>query len=131
MKKKLSIIYQYYLLVGFKNAYLDALLTMALFIGLHLFILQEILIRVASIKKESGYISIFLSSGFVLYFCFGILLISLFIYTRQKLLETKFNRSDLKRGISKLLIYFGILFIVLLIMQNSPLLAQASACAIY
>ena len=57
MKKNLSIIYQYYLLKGIKYSYLDALLTMVYFIGIHIFITQEIILM-TPIKKNSFYISI-------------------------------------------------------------------------
>lgn len=117
MKKKLSLIYQYYLLKGIKHAYLDALLTMVFFIGLHIFILQEIISRIGPKKKNSLHISIFLSPNFPFLFCFGIMFISYFIFTREKLLEKKYSYTIIKKYVLKLFIYLAMLFILLLLIQ--------------
>lgn len=119
MKKRLSLIYQYYLLKGIKYAYLDTLLTMVLFIALHIFILQEIITRIGTIKKNSFYISIFLSANFAFVFCFGIMFISFFIFTRGKLLETKYSNTIIKKFVLKLFIYLAILTILLWLIQYS------------
>ncbi len=96
---------------------MDTLLTMIFIIGLHLFLLQEIFLRVVSIRKESPYTPIFLSSKFVLLFSFGLSLISIFVYKKQQLVKIKYNKTDLKKGMSKITIYVAILFIVLLLLQ--------------
>ena len=117
IKERLSLIYQYYLLKGIKYAYHDTLLTMVFFIGLHIFILQEIISRIDQIKKNSLYISIFLSPDFPFLFCFGIMFISFFIFTKEKLLEKKYSYTIIKKYVLKLFIYLAILFIFLLLLQ--------------
>ena len=116
MKKNLSIIYQYYLLKGIKYSYLDALLTMVYFIGIHIFIIQEIILM-TPIKKNSFYISILLSANFPFLFCFGIMFISFFIFTRGKLLEKKYSYMIIKKYVLKLFIYLVVLTILLFLIQ--------------
>ena len=118
MKKRLSLIYQYYLLKGIKYAYLDTLLTMVFFIGLHIFIIQEIILRMAPISKNSFYMSIFLSTNFPFLLSFGAMIISFFIFTRQKLLEKKYSYMIIKKYVLKLLIYLVTLSILLLLIQK-------------
>ena len=117
MKKILSIIYQYYLHKEFTFSYLDALLTMTLLISIHIFILEELLIKLVSTKNKPA-IVILQNSNFSLILGFGLVLFFFIFYGKKKLLENKYNKSDLKPGIQKLLIYFGLLFIVLIILQN-------------
>ena len=116
MKKKLSIIYQYYLSKGITHAYIDTLLTMVYFIGIHIFIIQEIILM-TSIEKNSFYISILLSSKFPLLFCFGIMFISFFIFKREKLLEKKYSYMVIKKYVLKLFIYLAVLTILFFLIQ--------------
>jgi hypothetical protein len=113
MIKKLSFIYQYYMSVGLRHSYLDTLLTLSFFVGLHLFIIQEILRKFISVKHESAFSSFFLSSRFAVLFCFGILLISFFVYPKQKLLTVKFERPKVRSQIMKLIIYGGVLLVII------------------
>lgn len=117
MRKIFSIIYQYYLLKEFKYSYLDTLLTMVLLISIHVFILEELLIKLDFKNKST--IVLFQNGNFSLLLSFGLTLFFFIFYSKKKLLEKVYNKSDLKTGIQKLLIYFGALFIVLLILQNT------------
>ena len=118
MKKNLSIIYQFYLQKKLAFPYLDALLTMTLIIAAHVFILEELLIKFVSLKNKQA-IAELQKSNFSLILGFGIVLFFFIFYSKKKLLEKKYKKSDLKTGLQKLLIYFGVLFIILLILQNS------------
>lgn len=116
MKKLLSIIYQYYLLKEFTYSYLDALFTIAFLIIIHIFILKELLIKLVSIKNNPPTVLLQIDH-FSPIFGLGIVLFLSIFYGKKKLLEIKYPFSDLKIGIQKLLIYFSLLFIFLIILQ--------------
>jgi len=118
MKKNLSIIYQFYLQKKFTFSYLDALLTITLLIVAHVFILQELLIKFVSPKNKQA-IAELQKSNLSLILGFGIVLFFSIFYSKKKLLEKKYKITDLKTRIQKLIIYFGVLFIILLILQHS------------
>jgi hypothetical protein len=118
MKKNLSIIYQFYLQKKLTFSYLDTLLTMTLLIVAHVFILEELIIKFVSPKNKQA-IAELQKSNFSLILGFGIVLFFFMFYSKKKILEKKCKKTDLKTGIQKLIIYFGVLFIFLIILQNT------------
>ena len=116
MKKLLSIIYQYYLIKEFTYSYLDALLTITFLISIHIFILQE-LVNFFLAKSKPPIVLLHVDN-FSPIFGLGILLFLFIFYRKKKLVEKKYSISYLKTRIEKLVLYFGILFIFLILLQN-------------
>lgn len=117
MKKQLSLIYQYYLLTGLPKPYMATLFLEVLFITIHFSIFLEIISKINLAKKWTFFNSDLFQNRLIVFLGFLILVIFLILYKKEKLLEYHFEKNELKRGISILLIYFGFLFITLLVLQ--------------
>ncbi len=106
MKKQISCIYQYYKLYNFRWPYIRSIASYTLLIAVHLFLLQNILSSTKITKDWVDFNNVFLNLHFIEIFIFVAIIFFLSIFSRNKLLEIKFDELAVKRRFYKLGQYF-------------------------
>lgn len=111
MKKKLSVIYQFFVSIKIRNPYIDTILVSIFFTVIHLYIISDVLHFFFKIKGFMGVISTLGVSALI---AMGILV----FYSKRKLLQIHYSKVELKRQIKRLAYYLFFILLISMILQS-------------
>jgi hypothetical protein len=117
MEKYFLLLYQFYILKNYSRPYASAILTYVFIIALHLFLLQEILVKSKLFKFDYFFYHINLCLSLVIFFCVILVFILSLVFKRVKLKKYNFEKRELNSSIIKILIYCIILIISIVMLQ--------------